>query len=79
MTDPTIHDAGVSAELAAGLPTVVVVASRGSTSGPSDAATAVQGLLAGASLRVYISDDALAKGVALMGAVIERHSKGAKR
>ncbi|MCA9720213.1 MAG: tyrosine-type recombinase/integrase [Myxococcales bacterium] len=27
----------------------------------------------------HISDDALAKGVALMGAVIERHSKGAKR
>ncbi|MCA9713536.1 MAG: NAD(P)-dependent glycerol-3-phosphate dehydrogenase [Myxococcales bacterium] len=55
-----------AAELAAGLPTVVVVASRGTTSGPSDAATAVQGLLAGASLRVYISDDAL--GVELGGA-----------
>ncbi len=56
-----------AAELAAGLPTVVVVGGRGAGSGgPDDAASAVQQQLAGASLRVYISDDVL--GVELGGA-----------
>ncbi|MCA9692580.1 MAG: NAD(P)-dependent glycerol-3-phosphate dehydrogenase [Myxococcales bacterium] len=58
-----------AAELATGLPTLVVVASRDAVidaTGESGTAVAIQQILSGANLRVYVSDDEL--GVELGGA-----------